>query len=198
MRLKPIPKTLREVYGSVDVSADSAAAVCSSNPSSDSYFQLCTPTFSLRHEFFKCFRKYITWFIIKCIIIDVIFHSPKINSFLAPNPILPQISFSNHKFQFYPKINSLISSFSLISCLFRFLLLKISNLQASNVADGINVTLPRALDGALNAIIPSELPFLDVEAIVAEIVFSKLSASFRVSLTYTFNLTRISFFCPMY
>jgi len=43
--------------------------------------------------------------------------------------------------------------------------------------------LPRALDGALNAIIPSELPFLDVEAIVAEIVFSKLSASFRVSLT---------------
>jgi len=45
-------------------------------------------------------------------------------------------------------------------------LLKISNLQASNVADAINVTLPRALDGALNAIIP----FLDVEAIVAEIV----------------------------
>jgi hypothetical protein len=82
----------------------------------------------------------------------------------------------------------------LISCLFRFLLLKISNLQATNVADGINVTLPRALDGALNAIIPSELPFLDLEAIVAEIVsmavliqvsskFSKLSASFRVSLT---------------
>jgi len=74
-------------------------------------------------------------------------------------------------------------------------LLKISNLQPSNVADGINVTLPRALDGALNAIIPSELPFLDVEAIVAEIVsmavliqvsskFSKLSASFRVSLTF--------------
>jgi len=73
-------------------------------------------------------------------------------------------------------------------------LLKISNLQPSNVADGINVTLPRALDGALNAIIPSELPFLDVEAIAAEIVsmavliqvsskFSKLSASFRVSLT---------------
>jgi len=53
--------------------------------------------------------------------------------------------------------------------------------------------LPRAPDGALNAIIPSELPFLDVEAIVAEIIsmavlqvslkFSKLSASFRVSLT---------------
>ncbi len=73
-------------------------------------------------------------------------------------------------------------------------MLKISNLQATNVADGINVTLPRALDGALNAIIPSELPFLDLEAIVAEIVsmavliqvsskFSKLSASFRVSLT---------------
>jgi hypothetical protein len=71
---------------------------------------------------------------------------------------------------------------------------KISNLQASNVADAINVTLPRALDGSLNAIIQSELPFLDVEAIVAEIVsmavliqvsskFSKLSASFRVSLT---------------
>ncbi len=73
-------------------------------------------------------------------------------------------------------------------------MLKIRNLHASNVADGINVTLPRALDGALNAIILSELPFLDVEAIVAEIVFSKLSASFRVSLTYTFNMTRISFF----
>ena len=64
----------------------------------------------------------------------------------------------------------------------------ISNLQASNVAAGINVPLPRALDGALYAVIPSELPFLDVEAIVAEIVsiavskFSKLSASFRVSL----------------
>jgi hypothetical protein len=48
--------------------------------------------------------------------------------------------------------------------------------------------------GALYAVIPSELPFLDVEAIVAEIVsmavliqvsskFSKLSASFRVSLS---------------
>jgi len=48
--------------------------------------------------------------------------------------------------------------------------LLISNLQASNVAAGINVLLPRALDCALNAIIPSELPFLDVEAIVAEIV----------------------------
>jgi len=73
-------------------------------------------------------------------------------------------------------------------------LLIISNLQASNVTAGINVTLPRALGGALNAFIPPELPFLDVEAIVAEIVsmalliqvsskFSKLSASFRVSLT---------------
>ena len=88
---------------------------------------------------------------------------------------------------------SRVSSFSLISCLFRFLLL-ISNLQASNVAAGINVPLPRALYGALYAVIPSELPFLDVEAIVAEIVsmpvliqvsskFSKLSASFRVSLS---------------
>jgi hypothetical protein len=61
----------------------------------------------------------------------------------------------------------------------------ISNLQASNVAAGINV--PHALYCALNAIIPSELPFLDVEAIVAEIVSMavliqvslKLSASFR-------------------
>jgi len=42
--------------------------------------------------------------------------------------------------------------------------LLISNLQASNVAAGINVPLPHALDCALNAIIPSELPFLDVEA----------------------------------
>jgi hypothetical protein len=74
----------------------------------------------------------------------------------------------------------------LISCLFRFLLL-ISNLQASNVAAGINVPLPHALDCALNAIVPSEFPFLDVEAIVAEIVSMavliqvslKLSASFR-------------------
>ncbi len=84
---------------------------------------------------------------------------------------------------------SRISSFSLISCLFRFLML-ISNL-------GIKcrlLPLPRALDGALNTIIQSELPFLDVEAIVAEIVsiavliqvsskFWRLSASFRVSLT---------------
>jgi hypothetical protein len=46
----------------------------------------------------------------------------------------------------------------------------ISNLQASNVAAGINLPLPHALDCALNAIIPSEIPFLDVEAIVAEIV----------------------------
>jgi len=72
--------------------------------------------------------------------------------------------------------------------------LLISNLQASNVAVGINVHLPRALYGALYAVIPSELPFLDVEKIVVEIVsmavliqvpskFSKLSASFRVSLT---------------
>jgi len=53
----------------------------------------------------------------------------------------------------------------MISCLFRFLLL-ISNLQASNIAAGINVTLPRVLDGALYAVIPSELPFLDVEAIL--------------------------------
>jgi len=72
--------------------------------------------------------------------------------------------------------------------------LLISNLQASNVAAGINVSLPRVFDGALYAVIPSELPFLDVESIVAEIVsmavliqvsskFSRLSASFRVSLT---------------
>jgi hypothetical protein len=39
----------------------------------------------------------------------------------------------------------------------------------SNFAAGINVSLLRALDGALNAIVPSELLFLDVEAIVAEI-----------------------------
>ena len=74
----------------------------------------------------------------------------------------------------------LLSSFSLISCLFRFLLL-ISNLQASNVAAGINV--PHALDCALNAIVPSEFPFLDVEAIVAEIVsmavLIHISVSFR-------------------
>jgi len=48
--------------------------------------------------------------------------------------------------------------------------LLISNLQASNVAAGINVALPDALDCALNAIIPSELPFFDFEVIVAEIV----------------------------
>ena len=67
----------------------------------------------------------------------------------------------------------------------------ISNLQASNVAAGINVALPRALDGALYAVMPSELPFLDVEAIVAEIVSMavliqvslKLSASFRAIFT---------------
>jgi hypothetical protein len=51
--------------------------------------------------------------------------------------------------------------------------------------------LPRALDAALNAIIPSLLLFLEVETIVAEIASmevlirvssksSKLSASFRV------------------
>jgi hypothetical protein len=47
--------------------------------------------------------------------------------------------------------------------------------------------LPHALDCALNDIIPSELPFLDVEAIEAEIVLIavliqvslKLSASFK-------------------
>ena len=71
----------------------------------------------------------------------------------------------------------------------------ISNLQASNFAAGINVLLPRALDGSLNAIIPSELLFLDVKATVAEIVSmvvliqvssksSRLSASFRVSSTF--------------
>jgi hypothetical protein len=65
--------------------------------------------------------------------------------------------------------------------------LLLSNLLASNVAAGINVPLPHALDCALNAIVPSELPFLDVEAIVAEIlsmtvliqVSLKLSATFR-------------------
>jgi hypothetical protein len=66
--------------------------------------------------------------------------------------------------------------------------LLISNLKASNVAAGINVPLPHALDCTLNAVISeSELPFLDVEAIVAEIVSMavliqvslKLSASFR-------------------
>jgi len=72
--------------------------------------------------------------------------------------------------------------------------LLISNLKASNVAADINVNLPRALYGALNAIIPSGLLFQDVEAIVAEIISmgaaltqvssksSRLSASFRVSL----------------
>jgi len=54
--------------------------------------------------------------------------------------------------------------------------------------------LLRALDSALYTVIPSELPFLDVEVKVAEILsmavliqvsskFSKLSASLRVSLT---------------
>jgi hypothetical protein len=65
--------------------------------------------------------------------------------------------------------------------------LLISNLQASNVVAGINVSLPHALDCTLNAIIPSELRFSDVEAKVAEIVSMavliqvslKLSASFR-------------------
>ena len=37
-------------------------------------------------------------------------------------------------------------------------------------AAGINAPLPRTLYGALNAIIPSELLFLDVEVIAAEIV----------------------------
>jgi hypothetical protein len=95
-----------------------------------------------------------------------------------------QIRCFNLKSYFYYFL--LLSSFSLISCLFRFLLL-ISNLQASHVASGINVSLTHALDCALNAIIPSELPFLDGEAIVAEIVSMavliqvslKLSASFR-------------------
>jgi len=67
------------------------------------------------------------------------------------------------------------------------LLISNCNLEASNVAAGINVHLPHALDCTLNAIIPSELPFLDVKAIVAEIVSMavlkqvslKLSASFR-------------------
>ena len=83
---------------------------------------------------------------------------------------------------------SRVSSFSLISCLFRFLLL-ISNLQASNVAAGINMPLPRALDGALYAVIPSELPFLDAEIVSMAVLiqvsskFSKLSASFRVSFS---------------
>jgi hypothetical protein len=60
--------------------------------------------------------------------------------------------------------------------------LLISNLQASNVAAGINVLLPRALDCALNAIISSELPFLDVEAIVAEIV--SMAILIQVSLKF--------------
>jgi hypothetical protein len=46
--------------------------------------------------------------------------------------------------------------------------LLISNLQASNVVAGINVTFPRALDGTLNAIIQSELLLLDLEAIETE------------------------------
>ena len=70
---------------------------------------------------------------------DVIFHYPKINSFL-----LLLLLFST-KSNFTPN--------------FIFV-----------TAAGINVPLPRALDGVLNAIVPSELLFLDVEAIVAEIV----------------------------
>jgi hypothetical protein len=62
-----------------------------------------------------------------------------------------------------------------------------SLLASTNVDKSTNVPLPYALDCALNAIMPSELPFLDVEAIVAEIVSMavliqlslKLSASFR-------------------
>jgi hypothetical protein len=73
----------------------------------------------------------------------------------------------------------------LISCLFRFLLL-ISNLQASKVAAGINVSLLHALDCTLNAIIPSELPFLDVEAIVAEIV--SMAVLIQVSLKLSASL----------
>jgi hypothetical protein len=61
--------------------------------------------------------------------------------------------------------------------------LLINNLQASNVAAGINIPLPHALDCALDAIKPSELPFLELEAIVTEIVLIqvslKISASFR-------------------
>jgi hypothetical protein len=58
--------------------------------------------------------------------------------------------------------------------------LLINNLQASNVAAGINVPLPHAFDCALNAIILPELPFLDVEAIVAEIV--SMAVLIKVSL----------------
>ena len=79
----------------------------------------------------------------------------------------------------------------------------------SNLQYGINVHLPRALDGALNAIIPSELLFLDVEAIVAEIVqwdsintsvfeIVKIISIIQSIIDITFNLTRISLFCPLY
>jgi hypothetical protein len=63
----------------------------------------------------------------------------------------------------------------------------IRNLQASNVAAGINVPLPHALDCALNAIVPSELPFLDVEAILAEIVSMAVLIQVSLKLSATFR-----------
>jgi len=59
--------------------------------------------------------------------------------------------------------------------------LLISNLQASQVAADVI-----ALDGALYAVITSELPFLDVEAIVAEIV------SMAVLIQVSSKISRLS------
>jgi len=67
--------------------------------------------------------------------------------------------------------------------------LLISNLQASNATVGINVPLHHALDCALNAIIPLELPFLDVEAIAAEIV--SMAGLIQVSLKLSASLRAI-------
>jgi len=59
--------------------------------------------------------------------------------------------------------------------------LLISNLKAPNVAADVI-----ALDGALKAVIPSELPFFNVEAIVAEIV------SMRVLIQVSSKISRLS------
>jgi len=71
--------------------------------------------------------------------------------------------------------------------------LLISNLLASNVAAGINVPLPHALDCALNAIIPSELPFLNVEAIVAEIV--SMAVLINTSVFKIISIIQSNFYC---
>ena len=48
---KSVEKSNDFLNFSLNVSADSAAAVCSSNPGSDKYFQLCTPTLCYVMEF---------------------------------------------------------------------------------------------------------------------------------------------------